>query len=159
MVEPIQQGNNMSIFFRGVGAFLLALSAAAQAHEAESYENIVATPIEISEQSATVVGEEYRYPSGKPVLLAYRIVLKPGTKTSWHKHSVPLFAYVMSGVLEVDYGSKGVKRFEKGMSFVEAIEWCHQGVGLGDEEVVVLGLYLGEDSPESAKPIVCDGPQ
>ncbi|HCK75694.1 MAG TPA: hypothetical protein DHW07_00960 [Gammaproteobacteria bacterium] len=149
----------MKALFPVVMGFTLVMSFAVSAHESEGYEQIVATPIEIKERSKTVIGQDYRYPSGEPVLLAYRIVVKPGQKTSWHKHSVPLFAYVMSGVLEVDYGSKGVKKFEKGTGFVEAIDWCHQGIGLGDEDVVVLGLYLAKDSPDSAKPVICNGPQ
>ena len=149
----------MNIFLTGVTVLVLTASSAVQAHDTESYEHIVATPIEINEQSATDVGQEYRYPSGEPVLLAYRIVVKSGQKTSWHKHSVPLFAYIMSGALEIDYGSKGIKKFKKGMGFVEAIDWCHQGLGVGDEDAVILGLYLAENSPDSAKPVICDGPQ
>ena len=45
------------------------------------------------------------------------------------------------------------------MGFVEAIDWCHQGLGVGDEDAVILGLYLAENSPDSAKPVICDGPQ
>lgn len=149
----------MRMLSRVLGLFIWAISAGAQAHDAEVYANIIVKPIEIHEQSATATGDKYRYPSGEPVLLAYRIVLKPGTKTSWHKHSVPLFAYVMSGALEIDYGSKGIKKFEKGEGFVEALDWCHQGRNLGEEDVIVLGLYLAQDTPDSAKPANCDGPQ
>ena len=34
-----------------------------------------------------------------------------------------------------------------------------RGIGAGDEDVVVLRLYLAERKSDSAKPVICDDPQ
>ena len=75
----------------------------------------------------SVLGQSYQFPEGVPALYAYNIVIKPGQKTNWHKHTVPLYAYILSGSLTVDYGSKGSRVFEKGMSYIEAIDFRHRG--------------------------------
>ena len=118
-----------------------------------------AAPIEIEQRSATVLGQSYQFPRGTPALYAYNIIIKPGQKTNWHKHAVPLFAYIISGELTVDYGSKGLRTFQKGMSYIEAIDWCHQGDVSGDEDAVILGIYMAQVDPNEVKPIPCDGPQ
>ncbi len=130
------------------------------AHEGSAnYEHITATPIEIEQRSKTVLGQSYHFPKGVPALYAWRITIKPGQKSDWHKHAVPLFLKVNSGSLTVDYGSKGKRTFSKGMSYVEALDWCHQGYSTGNQETVVFGLYLAQESPNHVKPIPCDGPE
>ena len=38
----------------------------------------------------------------------------PGQETGWHRHDVPLYARVLGGELEVDYGGGTVKRYRAG---------------------------------------------
>lgn len=143
-----------------VGLFLAAILASGlTVAESGSYEGISATPIPIEKRSTTVLGQSYQFPEGVPALYAYNIVIKPGQKTNWHKHAVPLYAYILSGSLTVDYGSKGSRVFEKGMSYIEAIDWCHQGYVSGNEEAVIFGIYMAQVDPNEVKPIPCDGPQ
>lgn len=123
------------------------------------YEHITATPVEIEQRSKTVLGQSYDYPKGVPALYPYNIIIKPGQKTSWHKHAVPLYVKVISGSLSVDYGSKGKRTFTKGMSYVEALDWCHQGYSTNNQETVVFGLYIAEQKPNRVKPIDCSGPE
>jgi len=146
--------------FINVGLFLAAILASGlTVAESVSYEGISVTPVPIEKRSTTVLGQSYQFPEGVPALYAYNIVIKPGQKTSWHKHAVPLYAYILSGSLTVDYGSKGSRVFEKGMSYIEAIDWCHQGYVSGNEEAVIFGIYMAQVDPNEVKPIPCDGPQ
>ena len=143
-----------------VGLFLaVILASGSTVAESVSYEGISVTPIPIEKRSTTVLGQSYQFPEGVPALYAYNIVIKPGQKTNWHKHAVPLYAYILSGSLTVDYGSKGSRVFEKGMSYIEAIDWCHQGYVSGNEEAVIFGIYMAQVDPNEVKPIPCDGPQ
>lgn len=143
-----------------VGLFLSAILASGlTVAESVPYEGISVTPIPIENRSTTVLGQSYQFPEGVPALYAYNIVIKPGQKTNWHKHAVPLYAYILSGSLTVDYGSKGSRVFGKGMSYIEAIDWCHQGYVSGNEEAVIFGIYMAQVDPNEVKPIPCDGPQ
>jgi len=62
---------------------------------------------------------------------------------------------VISGTLGVDYGSRGKRSFSAGEAYVEAIDWCQIGSALGDKEVQIIGIYLGEQSPNEIKPKSC----
>ena len=95
-----------------------------------------ATPTE------TAIGQPLAYPAGTARIRAYRITLAPGAATSLHRHEVPIFAFVTAGVLEVDYGTRGRRRFAAGVAFVEAVEWCHKGRAVGDAPAVLIAVYL-----------------
>ena len=123
------------------------------------YEHISAIPLRIQQRSRTVLGQRYQYPKGTPALQAYRITIEPGQKTAWHRHSVPLFLNIISGSITVDYGTKGKRIFKKGMSYVEAINWCHQGYANGSQKAIILGLYISDLETDQSKPIDCQGPQ
>ncbi|MDP6171376.1 MAG: cupin domain-containing protein [Prochlorococcus sp.] len=138
---------------------LIGGSSLATEVDSVTYEHISAEPMKIEQRSRTVLGQSYNYPKGIPALYAYSIRIKPGQKTDWHKHEIPFFASIISGSLIVDYGSKGKRTFEKGMSFVEAIDWCHQGYSASNKETVIFGLYLAQLRPNQVKPVACDGPQ
>jgi quercetin dioxygenase-like cupin family protein len=99
--------------------------------------------------SKTIIGQDYLYPKGSPLIEAYLIELPPGQKTGIHLHQVPLLAYIISGRLETNYGSRGSKVSTAGDVFVEAIEWCHFGQTIGTEPVRILAIYLNSvDSPQ-----------
>ena len=118
-----------------------------------AYENVTATIIPFSSTSADVVGRALTYPKGKPVMKAYKITIPKGKATIVHLHQVSIFAYVLSGTLEVDYGSKGKKIFKAGDGFLEAVNWCPKGTALGNEPVVLVGLYSG--APELKNTVPC----
>jgi quercetin dioxygenase-like cupin family protein len=123
-----------------------------------AYEDIEATPIVIAGAPKTTLGQDFKYPAGKPLIKAFNIEIPVGKQTSLHKHLIPLFVYVVSGDLEVDYGSKGKKTYKAGASFVEAIDWCHFGKVAGKVPVKIIGVYLGEQVPDQIKPDDCAKP-
>ena len=123
-----------------------------------AYEDIEATPIVIVGAPKTTLGQDFKYPAGQPLIKAFNIEIPVGKQTSLHKHLVPLYVYIVSGDLEVDYGSKGKKIYKPGTSYVEAIDWCHIGKVSGKVPVKVIGVYLGEQTPDQIKPDVCTKP-
>jgi quercetin dioxygenase-like cupin family protein len=74
---------------------------------------------------------------------ACNIEISIGKKTSLHKHAVPLFVYVVSGEMIVDYGNKGKRTFKAGAAYVEAIEWRHIAQAVGNQPAKIIGVYLG----------------
>jgi hypothetical protein len=122
------------------------------------YEDIDATPIVITGAPKTTLGQDFKYPAGQPLIKAFNIDIPVGKQTSLHKHLIPLFVYVVSGDLEVDYGSKGKKTYKAGTSYVEAIDWCHFGKVAGKAPVKIIGVYLGEQTPDQIKPDTCAKP-
>ena len=153
--NPIDSPFRFSLL--AVGA-LAASVASAIDHQSgtEPYQAIRAVAIPIEEASKTVLGQTYTFPVGTPLIRTFKITIEPGMKPGPHKHEIPLLAYVLSGELGVDYGSRGKRSFSAGESYIEAIDWCHVGYAAGDEAVEILGVYLGEREPDQIKPEPCD---
>jgi quercetin dioxygenase-like cupin family protein len=151
--------NLFKVFFLSVTVFsstyLLALT---HIDGSVAYEDINVSIIPIEQSPKTILGQDFKYPVGQPLIKAYSIHIPAGKKTSLHKHAIPLFAYIVSGELEVDYGSKGKKVFKAGTSYIEAIEWCHIGKAVGKKPVKIIGVYLGEQIPDQIKPDSCAKP-
>jgi quercetin dioxygenase-like cupin family protein len=95
-------------------------------------------------QSGTdILGAPLAYPAGTPNVTAAIVTLPPGASTGWHTHEVPLYAYILTGELTVDYGDKGIKVYHAGDSVLEAMNWPHNGSNLGTVEVKLLAVYMG----------------
>ncbi|MDA0239247.1 MAG: cupin domain-containing protein [Proteobacteria bacterium] len=92
-----------------------------------------------------IVGETIAYPTGKAKISSLVITIAPGTETGWHKHGVPLYAYILSGEVTVDYGDKGKRTYKAGEAFMEAMDNWHNGVSTGSEPVRILTVYMGAD--------------
>jgi len=105
--------------------------------------------------SKTIIGQDYEYPKGSPLIESYLIEIPSGQKTGIHLHQVPLLAYIISGRLETNYGSKGSKVSSAGDVFIEAIEWCHFGQTLGTEPVRILDVYLNAVGSNQKKSVDC----
>lgn len=120
-----------------------------------AYEQVKAKPILLEQGPKTILGQDFKYPSGTPLIKAFDIEIPPGKQTSLHSHAIPLYAYVISGELEVDYGSKGKRIFKAGSSYIEAINWCHSGKSVGGKPVRLIGVYLGQENPDEIAPIDC----
>ncbi len=132
-------------------AFLALLPvASAQAEEAYS-PKITLTPL-IS-TGETIIGQPLAYPEGTAKVTAAIVTIPPGTETGWHEHAVPLFAYVLDGVLTVDYGDKGTRTYKTGDSLMEAMNWPHNGTNNGAVPVRILAVYMGAEGIPDATPV------
>ena len=123
---------------------LLALpfANAARAEDAgiAAYQALL-TPLLQSDQ--TVIGQPLAYPAAQAKVTGAIVTLPPGGQTGWHTHEVPLFGYVLEGELTVDYGSKGVKVYKAGDSWMEAMNWPHNGMNKGTVPVKLIAVYMG----------------
>ena len=130
-------------------ALLIQTSALAGEEPSKSTGTIRVKPIPM-ESAKTIIGQDFRYPTGTPQIQVFEIEIPPRQQTTLHRHAIPLFAYIASGDLELDYGSKGKKIVRSGTSFVEAINWCHFGKPLGNQSVRIIAVYLGQKNPDLA---------
>lgn len=144
----------------GLTSILTAMQSLALTHidGLVPYEDINAVVIPLEQSPKTILGQDFKYPVGQPLIKAFNIEIPAGKKTSLHKHAIPLFVYVVTGELQVDYGSRGTKTIKSGTSYIEAIEWCHIGMAAGKSPVKIIGVYLGEQSPDQIKPDSCTKP-
>ncbi len=124
------------------GLLLLAsLSTTALAH-AQGYYPVQ----ELLVTGKTVVGEDIQYPTtGAPKVTVAVVTVAPGTSAAFHRHPVPLVAYILEGELTVDYGDKGLKTFRQGDALVEAMNVPHRGVNMGTNIVKLLAVYVGAE--------------
>ena len=88
-------------------------------------------------QRLNVLEQPIIYPTQQPAEVTSAIrVLQPGEETGWHKHMVPLHAYLMEGTsaieFEVDSGITHTHTFSKGEAWVGAADvWHTPDKGLG----------------------------
>jgi quercetin dioxygenase-like cupin family protein len=95
--------------------------------------------------STTVIGQPIAYPQGVPKVTAAIITMEPGQETGWHAHHAPLFAYILSGELTVDYGPDGQHVFKEGSAFLEALNSDHNGRNTGPVATRILAVFMGAD--------------
>jgi quercetin dioxygenase-like cupin family protein len=87
------------------------------------------------------------YPPGVPQPTVLRMTLPAHTVLPWHKHPMPISAYVVSGDLTVEKQDGTKQHFAAGQAFSETVNIVHRGV-VGDQPVVLLLFYAGvKDMP------------
>lgn len=135
-------------------ALLSAPAFAQRAPDTQAPANAAGYPaVPLLSTGTTILGEPLRYPSGEPHVTASIITLAPGQRTIPHKHGVPLFAYILSGELSVDYGEKGVRTYKAGDSLMEAMDVAHYGFNPGKEPVRLLAVYMGAKGAKDVEPV------
>jgi len=100
-----------------------------------------------------IVGETIHYPKGAAHVTAAIVTLAPGGRTIVHKHGVPLFAYILSGTLTVNYGTHGTRTYKTGDAFMEAMAVAHFGINNGKEPVKILAVYMGAKGAKNVIPV------
>lgn len=130
-----------------VGISLLALLSTAALARDEGYYPVR----ELLVTGETVVGEKIQYPTtGAPKITVAVVTIAPNSQAGFHRHQVPLVAYILEGELTVDYGEKGVKTFRQGDAVVEAMNVPHRGMNLGSGVVKLLAVYVGAEGSANA---------
>ena len=124
---------------------MLALAIPQGAYARDTY-----PPIEILVSSnESVIGEAIAYPQGPARITAAIVTMQPGQKTGWHRHDVPLFAYILEGEITVDYGEAGQRTYQTGDSFIEAFRSNHNGENTGSGIARILAVFAGADEVEN----------
>jgi quercetin dioxygenase-like cupin family protein len=95
--------------------------------------------------SQTEIGQPIAYPQGVPKVTAAIITMEPGQETGLHAHHAPLFAYILSGELTVDYGPDGERVFKEGSAFLEAFNSDHNGRNTGPVATRILAVFMGAE--------------
>jgi len=103
------------------------------------------------ETNTSILGESLHYPGSGPARITSSIVtLQPGETTGWHRHGVPLYAYILAGTVTVDYGDHGIRVLPTGSAIMEAMSVAHEGRNEGGEPCRILVVFLGApDAPPS----------
>jgi quercetin dioxygenase-like cupin family protein len=104
------------------------------------------------ETNLTVLGDTFSYPEGQAQLTAAIVTVPPGGKLPPHEHPVPVFAYMLQGELNVDYGSAGRRTYRKGAALVEAFQWAHDGHNGGRGTTRLLVVYASAVGIENSVP-------
>ena len=95
-------------------------------------------------RSCTVLDQPIAYPKKTPAQVSSAIVqLEPGQETGWHKHKVPMYAYVLEGTISVEYDAGVTKEYAAGTALMEAQNVWHNGTNKGDAPVRILTVYMG----------------
>lgn len=105
--------------------------------------------------SVTGNGQQITYPvTSKAEVTAMTVDLAPGAETGWHKHPVPVYAYVISGKLSVEIEGGTQRTFEAGEAIIEVVNTLHNGKNMGNDPVKLAVFYLGaEGTPNVIKPV------
>lgn len=97
----------------------------------------------------TADGKKIAYPvTTNPEVTAMLVEIAPKAETGWHKHDVPVYAYVLAGELEVALeGGKHVT-YKSGDAIIEVVGTQHNGINKGKEAVRLVVFYTGiKDQP------------
>jgi quercetin dioxygenase-like cupin family protein len=127
---------------------VLGLSVQAQYNGDLKIENILKT-------DTTSIGQKISYPSSaQDEVTMLKITIPPGKTTGWHKHDIPVFAYVLKGTLTVEFENRKTLKFAENTSFAEVIDTVHRGINREQGDLVLLAIYLGiKGKPLSIKNI------
>jgi len=120
-----------------ITAILISFVAASQYNNGITIQTVLKT-------DTTTIGQKIRYPQfeNDQVTIA-KVTLPPGESTGWHKHEIPVFAYVLKGTLTVEIENGKMMQFPENSSFSEVLNTFHNGSNKGNEELVLLAFYLG----------------
>ncbi len=88
----------------------------------------------------------------QPEITAMTVDIAPGAETGWHMHSVPVYAYVLSGSLTVNIEGNIFRQFNEGDVIIEVVNTRHNGVNKGSAPVKLIVFYTGaKDMPNVMK--------
>jgi quercetin dioxygenase-like cupin family protein len=88
----------------------------------------------------------------QPEITALTVDIASGAQTGWHMHSVPVYAYVMSGCLTVNIEGNISRQFNTGDVIIEVVNARHNGINNGKTPVRLIVFYTGaKDIPNVTK--------
>lgn len=135
----------MNARFLKLGIFLIILlGAIATAHADDYVGTVKAEKILVTTTAGN--GQKHAYlKTEHPEVTAMTVEIPPGAETGWHLHTVPVYAYVLAGTLEVKIADGKTFTFKPGDAIVEVQNLAHNGRNLGRETVRLVVFYTGEE--------------
>lgn len=99
-------------------------------------------------KKTTVTGNDQKiaYPkTDNAEVTAMTVDIAPGAATGWHKHPIPVYAYVLAGKLTVEIeGGKSIN-YDTGEAVIEVVNTLHNGKNNGTAPVQLVVFYLGAE--------------
>ncbi len=133
----------MKTDFKTITLFVLSILILTMPAVAADYNAGVAVTI-LKKASVTSNGQPIAYPkTDRPEVTALTVDLAPGAETGWHKHSMPVYAYVVSGRLTVDLEDGKQLSYGPGEVIYEVVDTLHNGKNSGTVPVRLAVFYLG----------------
>lgn len=98
-------------------------------------------------------GKKIVYPAtDKAEVTAMMVELAPCAETGWHAHPIPVYAYVVSGTLDVELEGGQVITYQSGDAIFEVVNTLHNGRNQGFDTVRLAVFYTGvEGTPNVVK--------
>jgi quercetin dioxygenase-like cupin family protein len=151
-MKPSPASRIRTVFF-GLAALLLAVVPVFAA----DYSTGVTSRV-LAKAQVTGSGQRISYPvTDRAEVTAMTVELAPGAETGWHKHPVPVYAYVISGSLAVEVEGGKKLSFGAGEAIIEVVDTMHNGKCMGNEPVKLAVFYLGhEGTPNVIRPVPAD---
>lgn len=142
----------------GCGCLAALLLSMAPAFSAD-YNSGVTSRV-LVKTSLTGNGQPISYPvTDKAEVTAMSVELAPGAETGWHKHLLPVYAYVLSGRLTVEIEGGKQLSFAAGEVIIEVVNTLHNGKNSGTEPVKLAVFYLGAaGTPNVIKAVPAEKP-
>lgn len=92
----------------------------------------------------------------RPEVTALLVEIPPGAETGWHRHPVPVYAYLLQGSIEVESATGDKHTYHAGEAIVEMVGTPHNGINRGTEPVRIVAFYTGEQGLPNTQKL--DGP-
>lgn len=129
-----------------IGAWILAAALATPLlGQAETVYNSQVQSTEILRGGRNAAGDAIAYPCTElPEVTGIKVKIPAGAETGWHHHTVPGYAYLLSGTLTLHYEGAPSRTFKAGEAFVESAGRRHNGRNLGKDDVVLVVFFTGE---------------
>lgn len=106
-------------------------------------DDVKVTPV--LKASASWNGDQIIYPPGKAEVTGMLVEVAPGRETGWHSHTVPSFAYMLEGTLEVSLKDGRTKRLQAGEGLAEVVNKWHNGRNVGNTPVRIVVFYIAAE--------------
>ncbi len=109
---------------------------------AEDYKNVEVSKVLVS--SVTTNGTPLKYlQTAQPEVTVLVVHVPPGGSTGWHRHPVPVYAYMLEGTLNVEIKGGQTSIFKKGDAILEVMNTLHNGYNSGSETATLVVFYTG----------------
>lgn len=110
--------------------------------QADEYRNVSVRKVLTS--TAVSDGSRIRYlRADDPEVSVLVVDVPPGGSTGWHSHPVPVYAYMLEGVLAVEMENGKTFEFRKGDAIIEVVNTVHNGYNPGREKASLVVFYTG----------------
>jgi quercetin dioxygenase-like cupin family protein len=122
-------------------SFLLVVALSAPAF-ARDYAQATVEKLTVATTNYAELQLEYPR-NGTPEVTALIVHLPSGSSTGWHKHPVPVYAWMIDGELTVRTESGIEKRFMKGEPIIEVMNMLHNETNTGKKTASLVVFYTG----------------